>query len=206
MNEQKGAAATAAQNETAAANAEATAGVQGAKAAANAEATAAAQNTHTAAGVQGAKAAAGEQKAARSAKKAILQFLKFLCFSLSAGAIQLVSFELLYNWTGWLPWWPSYLIGISLSVLWNFTFNRKFTFASAGNVPLAMVLAALFYVAFVPASLFGGDALEAGGWNGTLVTLMMMVINFVGEFFWDKFVVFNDALLQKLFPRLHKKK
>lgn len=183
MNEQKGAAAaTAAQNETAAANA---------------EATAAAQNTQT---------AAGEQKAARSAKKAILQFLKFLCFSLSAGAIQLVSFELLYNWTGWLPWWPSYLIGISLSVLWNFTFNRKFTFASAGNVPLAMVLAALFYVAFVPASLFGGDALEAGGWNGTLVTLMMMVINFVGEFFWDKFVVFNDALLQKLFPRLHKKK
>lgn len=193
MNEQKGAAAaTAAQNETAAATA-----AQNETDAANAEA---------AAGVQGAKAAAGEQKAARSAKKAILQFLKFLCFSLSAGAIQLVSFELLYNWTGWLPWWPSYLIGISLSVLWNFTFNRKFTFASAGNVPLAMVLAALFYVAFVPASLFGGDALEAGGWNGTLVTLMMMVINFVGEFFWDKFVVFNDALLQKLFPRLHKKK
>ena len=187
-----------------------------------AENAAAAQNTQAAAGgavyenesggqtpaaaVQSAETAAGEQKAARSAKKAILQFLKFLCFSLSAGAIQLVSFELLYNWTGWLPWWPSYLIGISLSVLWNFTFNRKFTFASAGNVPLAMVLAALFYVAFVPASLFGGDALEAGGWNGTLVTLMMMVINFVGEFFWDKFVVFNDALLQKLFPRLHKKK
>lgn len=131
-------------------------------------------------------------------KAEILQFLKFLAFSLSAGVIQLISFELLYNWTSALPWWPSYLISIILSVLWNFTFNRKFTFKSASNVPISMTLALCFYVIFIPVSVFGGDALETSGWNGTLVTILMMVINFILEFFWDKFIVFNDKIVASI--------
>lgn len=123
-----------------------------------------------------------EKKKLKINKAEILQFLKFLAFSLSAGVIQLLSFELLYNWTSALPWWPSYLISIILSVLWNFTFNRKFTFKSASNVPISMTLALCFYVMFIPVSVFGGDALEASGWNGTLVTILMMVINFILEF------------------------
>lgn len=139
-----------------------------------------------------------EEKKENSKKAQLLQIVKFTLFSISAGAIQLLSFELLYSWTGWLAWWPSYLISITLSVIWNFTFNRKFTFKSASNVPISMMLALLFYVPFVPASVFGGNALETLGWNGTLVTILMMVINFVLEFLWDKFVVFNEKVTNKI--------
>ena len=146
----------------------------------------------------------GEEKLSR--KQQFIQFLKFLAFSLSAGVIQLLSFELLYTWTACLPWWPSYLISIVLSVLWNFTFNRKFTFKSASNVPLAMTLVLIYYCAFVPLSVFGGDALEGIGWNGTLVTFLMMVINFITEFFWDKYIVFNDKIINKLLRKDSKEK
>lgn len=147
-----------------------------------------------------------EKKKLKINKAEILQFLKFLAFSLSAGVIQLLSFELLYNWINALPWWPSYLISIILSVIWNFTFNRKFTFKSASNVPISMTLALCFYVMFIPVSVFGGDALEASGWNGTLVTLLMMVINFILEYFWDKFLVFNDKIVAKIQVFFHKDK
>lgn len=147
-----------------------------------------------------------EKKNLKINKAEILQFLKFLAFSLSAGVIQLISFELLYNWTNALPWWPSYLISIILSVIWNFTFNRKFTFKSASNVPISMTLALCFYVMFIPVSVFGGDALETSGWNGTLVTILMMVINFILEFFWDKFIVFNDKIVASILKVLKFKK
>lgn len=139
-------------------------------------------------------------------KEQFIQILKFTAFSLSAGAIQLLSFELLYTWIACLPWWPSYLISIILSVIWNFTFNRKFTFKSASNVPISMTLAFIFYVGFVPASLFGGGALEKIGWNGTLVTVLMMVINFVLEFIWQKFIVFNDKITNKILKLFKKDK
>lgn len=144
-----------------------------------------------------------EQKLNKKAQ--FIQILKFTGFSLSAGVIQILSFELLYNWIGWHVWWPTYLISIVLSVIWNFTFNRKFTFKSASNVPLAMTLAFLFYCAFVPASVFGGDALERVGWNGTLVTVLMMLINFVLEFIWQKFVVFNDKVTTPILNKFKKK-
>lgn len=139
-------------------------------------------------------------------KEQFIQILKFTAFSLSAGVIQLLSFELLYTWISCLPWWPSYLISITLSVLWNFTFNRKFTFKSASNVPLAMVLAFVFYIGFVPASVFGGGALEGIGWNGTIVTVLMMLINFVLEFLWQKFIVFNDKITNKILKLFKKDK
>lgn len=139
-------------------------------------------------------------------KQQFMQFLKFLVFSLSAGFIQLVSFELLYTWTKCLPWWPAYLISVLLSVIWNFTFNRKFTFKSANNVPLAMMFVLIFYAMFIPASVFGGDALEAIGWNGTLVTMLMMIINFISEFFWDKYIVFNEKLMNKILKNKNKDK
>lgn len=125
-------------------------------------------------------------------------FLKFLGFSISAGVIQIVSFEIMFDLIGWKVWWACHLISLALSVVWNFTFNRKFTFKSASNVPLAMSFAFLFYVAFTPASVFGGQALKDIGWNGTLVEALMMVINFVLEFVWDKFVVFNDKFMSKI--------
>jgi putative flippase GtrA len=128
----------------------------------------------------------------------LFEFLKFLGFSISAGVIQIVSFEIMFDLIGWKVWWACHLISLALSVVWNFTFNRKFTFKSASNVPLAMSFAFLFYVAFTPASVFGGQALKDIGWNGTLVEALMMVINFVLEFVWDKFVVFNDKFMSKI--------
>lgn len=144
------------------------------------------------------------QEKKMSKKEQFIEILKFTAFSISAGVIQILSFELLYNWINCLPWWPSYLISIVLSVVWNFTFNRKFTFKSATNIPLAMTLAFLFYCAFVPASVFGGNALEGIGWNGTLVTVLMMLINFVLEFLWQKFVVFNDKVTNKILSKFIK--
>ena len=76
------------------------------------------------------------QEAKPTKKQQFLQILKFTGFSISAGAMQLLSFSILYEWTACLPWWPSYLISIILSVIWNFTFNRKFTFKAANNIPL----------------------------------------------------------------------
>ena len=134
-------------------------------------------------------------------KQQVIQLLKFIAFSLSAGVWQILTFELLYNWTSCLPWWPSYLISIVISVVWNFTFNRKFTFKSANNVPIAMAWTLLYYVAFVPVSVFGGNALEDIGWNGTLVTFIMMVINFVTEFLWQRFFVFRKSINTKPLPK-----
>lgn len=147
------------------------------------------------------------QEAKPTKKQHFLQILKFTGFSISAGAIQLLSFSILYEWTACLPWWPSYLISIILSVIWNFTFNRKFTFKAANNIPLAMTLVLIYYAAFTPASVFGGDALEKlwGSDFGILVTVLMMVINFVTEFVWDKFIVFNEKATDKII-RIFKRK
>lgn len=145
----------------------------------------------------------------RSGKKAqFIQILKFTAFSISAGVIQLVSDGVLCDWTGWLPWWPAYLISVVLSVIWNFTFNRKFTFRAANNVPLAMGLVVVYYCAFIPVSVFGGNAIAAQLPEnlGLLVTFMMMFVNFVTEFVWDKFVVFNDKVTSKILSLFRKKK
>lgn len=146
------------------------------------------------------------QEGELSKKQQFIQFLKFLAFSISAGVIQFLSFSVLYEWTGWLEWWPSHLISVTLSVIWNFTFNRKFTFKSASNVPLAMILIIIYYAAYIPASVFGGNALEAIGWNGLLVEAIMMVINFITEFFWDKYIVFNDKVVNKILSKVKKGK
>lgn len=148
------------------------------------------------------------EEAKPSKKQQFLQVLKFTLFSISAGVIQIISFGILYDWTGWLPWWPAYLISLVLSVIWNFTFNRKFTFKAANNVPLAMVLVLIYYCAFTPLSVFGGDAIAAKLPEnlGMLVTFMMMIVNFVTEFIWDKFVVFNKKVTDKIEGWFKKKK
>lgn len=153
------------------------------------------------------------QEAARPEKETspklrqFLQALKFTGFSISAGAIQLLSFAILYDRTHWLPWWPAYLISLVLSVLWNFTFNRKFTFRSSANVPLAMCLVLVYYCMFTPVSVFGGDAMTAaiGEDLGIVTTVTMMLINFATEFLWDKFIVFDDRVIAKI-ERLFKRK
>ena len=126
-------------------------------------------------------------------RKELLRAVKFTLFSISAGIIEIVSFSLLTELTE-LPYWPCYLIALVLSVLWNFTFNRRYTFRSAGNVPKAMALVAAYYCVFTPLSTLGGNVLANLGWNEYLVTALNMVINFVTEFLYDKYVVFRGTV------------
>lgn len=127
-------------------------------------------------------------------RKEILRSLKFLLFSLSAGIIEIAAFSLLNELTAW-SYWPCYLIALVLSVLWNFTLNRRYTFQSASNVPKAMALVFAFYCVFTPLSTLLGNYLAEGLlWNEYLVTAINMVANFVLEFLYDRFVVFRDSL------------
>lgn len=126
-------------------------------------------------------------------KEEFFRILKFTAFSISAGVIQFATTSLL-NEVIHLSYWPSYLIGLVLSVIWNFTFNRKFTFKSANNVPIAMLLVLAYYCVFTPISTFGAEAIEASGWPGMLVTVIMMLLNFVTEFIWQRFVVFRGSI------------
>lgn len=127
-------------------------------------------------------------------KRELWRSIKFTLFSLSAGVIQLLSFALL-NELLHLPYWLSYFVALVLSVVWNFTLNRKYTFRSAGNIPAAMMKTALFYLVFIPASSWLEDWLTMGwGWNEYLVTGINMVLNFVLEFLYDRFYVFRDSL------------
>ena len=124
----------------------------------------------------------------------LLRSMKFLFFSISAGLIEIVSFALLNETLGW-PYWPCYLIALILSVLWNFTLNRRYTFRSANTVPIAMAKVFLFYLIFTPASTFLGNWLaETVGWNEYLVTGLNMAMNFVLEFLYDRFFVFRDSI------------
>ena len=122
-----------------------------------------------------------------------IQAIKFLIFSISAGVIQALSFTFIFEVIK-LEYWPSYLISLTLSVLWNFTLNRKFTFKSANNVPLAMFKVFLYYLAFTPLSTWWGDALTNIGWNEYLVLFGTMVINLITEFLFTKYVVYKGSI------------
>ena len=125
--------------------------------------------------------------------KETLRAIKFTLFSISAGIIQILSFTLLNELTA-VPEHISYLIALVLSVLWNFTFNRRYTFRSDANLPRSMALVALFYLVFTPASAWWGTALQNIGWNAYLIEGLNMLINFVTEFLYQKFVVYRGQI------------
>ncbi len=128
----------------------------------------------------------------------IWQVIKFTLFSISAGLIQTVSFtilnEFVFVFEKGNEYGISYFISLFLSVLWNFTFNRKYTFKSANNVPIAMTLVLAYYVVFTPLSIWWGIELTKAGWNEYLVFAFTMIINFVTEFLYQKFVVFRNSV------------
>lgn len=126
--------------------------------------------------------------------KELLRTLKFVLFSISAGVIEILAFSLLNELTRW-SYWPCYLIALILSVLWNFTLNRRYTFQSASNVPVAMLKVFAFYCVFTPVSTIGGSYLaDTLHWNEYLVTALNMVCNLTLEFLYDRFYVFRDSI------------
>lgn len=124
----------------------------------------------------------------------LIRAVKFLFFSISAGVIELGSFALLNEFTSF-SYWPCYLIALVLSVLWNFTLNREFTFKSAANVPVAMLKVAAYYAVFTPVTTILGNYLaETLMWNEYLVTAINMILNFVTEFLYQRFFVYGKSI------------
>ena len=127
-------------------------------------------------------------------RKETLRVIKFIMFSISAGVIEIISFTLLNELTDW-PYWPCYLIALILSVIWNFTLNRKFTFKSVANVPVAMAKILAFYCVFTPVTTILGNYLaETLHWNEYIVTGINMGLNITTEYLYDRFVVFRKTL------------
>ena len=138
-------------------------------------------------------------------KKELWQAVKFTLFSASAGLIQIGTYTLFYEVFRWAPW-LSYLVSLVLSVLWNFTFNRKYTFRSDADIKRSMLLVALFYAVFTPLSTWwtaaltgenpftGAQASAEPLVNNYVVQIGTMLINFVTEFLYQKFVVYRGSI------------
>lgn len=135
-------------------------------------------------------------------KQTLVQTLKFAVFSMGAGVIQTVTFTLL-NEVFHLNYWAAYLPALVLSVLFNFTVNRKFTFKSAANVPIAMLKVAGFYLVFTPLSTWGGELLDTwlktnipaiASWNEYIVLALTMVLNLVTEYLFCRFFVYRNNM------------
>ena len=127
-----------------------------------------------------------------------MQVLKFTLFSISAGIIQVGSFALLEIFIK--VYWIPYLVSLLLSIIWNFTLNRRYTFKSAANVPIAMAKVLGFYLVFTPLSTCLGNLAEGSGVNDFIILAVTMVANFVLEFLFCKLVVYRgkeDTLAEK---------
>lgn len=147
--------------------------------------------------------------------KNVKQFIKFALLSCSAGAIQIGSFTLMNEVlvkTDFIQnlmanhetfarimqneYGPMYLIALILSVIWNFTLNRKFTFKSAANVPIAMLKIFGYYLVFTPVSTIIGNYFTAK-YAGVpaveyIVLILTMLVNMITEFLFSKFVVYKN--------------
>lgn len=126
-------------------------------------------------------------------KETAIQVAKFVAFSMGAGIIQIVSYTIIHELTN-CEHWKAYLPSLILSVLYNFTVNRKFTFKSATNVPVAMLKVALFYCVFTPVSLYLGQLAENAGVNNYIVEIVTMSCNLVTEYLFCRFVVYRNSM------------
>ena len=123
-----------------------------------------------------------------------VRVLKFVLFSASAGLIQILSFGLLNELLAW-KYWPCYLISLLLSILWNFTFKRRYTFRSDANITRAMLLVLAFYAVFTPITTVLGNWLaEDMLWNEYLVTGINMGLNLTLEYLYQRYVVYRNRI------------
>ena len=166
--------------------------------------------TNRAARAQGGSFRLSEEQT-NGGKKNFRQVVKFTLFSASAGIIQFGTFALFKEAFHWAPW-LAYLVSLILSVIWNFTFNRRYTFRSGADIKRSMLLVGLFYLVFTPLSTWwtaaltganpftGAEASSEPLVNSYVVQIGTMLINFVTEFLYQKFVVYRgteDTIKQK---------
>ena len=127
-------------------------------------------------------------------KKETARVIKFVLFSASAGIIETLAMILCEEILKIPAHWLCYAIALVLSVLWNFTLNRTFTFQSAANIPRAMLLVAGYYCVFTPLSTLWGNALTNAGWNDYIVLFGTMLINLTTEFLFWRLVVYRGSI------------
>lgn len=137
--------------------------------------------------------AENQEKAKLTKKETLIQVAKFVAFSMGAGIIQIVSYTIIHEVSGW-EHWKCYLPSLILSVLYNFTVNRRYTFKSATNVPIAMLKVALFYCVFTPVSTYLGQLAANNGVNDFVVEAVTMGCNLVTEYLFCRFVVYNNSM------------
>ncbi len=133
------------------------------------------------------------EKQKLSAKETLVQIVKFVAFSMGAGIIQIVSYTLIHELTNWQHW-KCYLPSLILSVLYNFTVNRKFTFKSATNMTVAMIKVGLFYCVFTPVSLYLGHVAEQSGINNYIIEVVTMACNLITEYLFCRLVVYRNSM------------
>ena len=132
-------------------------------------------------------------------KKEFIRTIKYFVFASSAGVIEMLVFTLLEQVSNW-KYWPCYLVALILSVLWNFTLNRKFTFKSCNHIPTAMLKVAGYYLVFTPTStILGSYLVESLHWNGYVVTLFSLLCNGVTEYLYQRFFVFGKSIDSNLY-------
>ncbi|MGI5979549.1 MAG: GtrA family protein [Oscillospiraceae bacterium] len=148
----------------------------------------------------------GENKEpALSKRQSRWMAIKFVLFSISAGVIEAGSYYILNEFTHidqytnldevfGNEYGLTYFIALVLSVLWNFTLNRKFTFKSAANVPVAMLKVFGYYCVFAPLSIWWTVSLTNGGWNKYIVLLLTMLINLCTEYLFTRYVVYRHQI------------
>ena len=127
--------------------------------------------------------------------------VKYFAFAISAGVVQIITFTILTETNTFgdtaNPYGPSYFVALVLSVVWNFTFNRRYTFRSVANIPKAMLKVLGYYAVFTPLSIWWGDALTGGDqshWVYYVVLIGTMIINGITEFLFWHFVVFGRTI------------
>lgn len=127
-------------------------------------------------------------------KNELIRTVKYALVAASAGIIQMGAFAIFESVLK-TTYWTGYLISLILSVIWNFTLNRRYTFKSAANIPAAMLKVLAYYAVFTPLStLLGNYLAETVGWNGYVVEIICMLLNFITEFLFQRFVVFRNSI------------
>ena len=131
--------------------------------------------------------------------------IKFVLFSISAGVIEAGSYYILNEFTHidqytnldevfGNEYGLTYFIALVLSVVWNFTLNRKFTFKSAANVPVAMLKVFGYYCVFAPLSIWWTVSLTNADVNKYLVLLGTMGENLCTDYIFTRYVIYRHQL------------
>jgi len=127
----------------------------------------------------------------------MIQAIKYTIIAASSGLIQIGTFAI-FDSLMKLGYTTSYLISLALSVIWNYTINRKYTFKSNSDYKTVLFKAFCFYLVFTPATTFLGKYLtETLLWHDYIVQAINMTLNFILEFIYEKFFVFKDSLEKK---------